>query len=236
MRINSPAAILFDVDGTLVDDDRAVLLALSSFHAIHGPKLGISADDLVTRWKQLLDIHFARYLAGELSMQQQRRARILDLFAASKINLSPESADSVFATYESAYRTSWTAYPDALPTLKRLNRYVLAILSNGELSQQKRKLRVCGAASHFVGIFVSSEMGCSKPAPEAFLRACQRLDLPPHCCMYVGDSLDTDARGSTAVGLTGVWLNRTHTASDPGPEIHAIHSLSELPDLISMRP
>jgi len=47
--INSPAAILFDVDGTLMDDNRAVLRALASFHASHGSKLGISPDELVTR-------------------------------------------------------------------------------------------------------------------------------------------------------------------------------------------
>ena len=144
MPFNSPAAILFDIDGTLMDDDRAVLLALVSFHAIYGRKLGISADDLITRWKELLNIHFARYLACEISMQQQRRARVPDLFAASNINLSPETADRVFAAYESAYSASWTAYPDALPTLKALNGYVLAILSNGDLAQQTRKLEVCG--------------------------------------------------------------------------------------------
>lgn len=233
MPFNSPAAILFDVDGTLIDDDRAVLRALASFHARHGPKLGISADDLVARWRELLNIHFARYLAGEISMQEQRRARVLDLFAASKINLNPETADRVFAAYESDYRASWEAYPDSLPTLKTLNGYVLAILTNGGLAQQTQKLQVCGAASHFVGIFTSSDMGCSKPAPEAFLRACQRLDIPPQRCMYVGDSLETDARGSTTAGLMGVWLDRAHSGIDPGPETQVIHSLAELPVLIS---
>lgn len=235
MPINSPAAILFDVDGTLMDDDRAVLLALASFHASHGSKLGISPDDLVTRWRKLLNVHFARYLAGEISMQEQRRARVLDLFAASKINLSPETADRVFAAYEADYRASWTAYPDTLPTLKTLDGYVLAILSNGDLAQQTRKLQVCGAAKHFVGIFASSDIGCSKPAPEAFLRACQRLDISPQRCMHVGDSLETDARGSTIAGLMSVWLDRAHSGTDPGPETHVIHSLSELPALIGVR-
>jgi len=65
-------------------------------------------------------------------MQEQRRARVLDLLAASKTKLSAETADRVFAAYEVDYRASWTAYPDTLPTLKRLDGYVLAILSNGD--------------------------------------------------------------------------------------------------------
>ena len=232
MPFNSPAAILFDVDGTLMDDDRAVSLALTSFHSHLGPKLGISAYDLVMRWRELLNIHFVRYLAGEISMQEQRRARIVDLFAASNIDLTPKMADSIFAAYESDYRASWTAYPDALPVLETLSGCVLAVLSNGDLAQQTQKLRLGGLASSFSGVFISSDLGYSKPAPEAFARACMRLDIPPQRCIYVGDSLETDARGSAAAGLMGVWLDRARSGVDPGAGIRVIQSLTELPALI----
>jgi putative hydrolase of the HAD superfamily len=155
MPFETPAAILFDVDGTLMDDDGAVLSALTSFHSRLGAELGISADDLVEHWRELLNLHFARYLMGEITMQEQRRARIIDLFAASKINLSLAMADRIFAAYESDYRASWTAYPDALPALDVLNGYKLAILSNGDLAQQTQKLRICGLASYFSAIFTS---------------------------------------------------------------------------------
>jgi phosphoglycolate phosphatase-like HAD superfamily hydrolase len=74
MRLSSPAAILFDVDGTLMDDGRAVLLALSSFHSSYGHTPGLSVDDLAARWRELLNARFERYLAGEMSMQDERRA------------------------------------------------------------------------------------------------------------------------------------------------------------------
>jgi len=232
MFLESPSAILFDVDGTLMDDDRAVLSALTLFHSRLGPELGISADDLVTRWRELLNLHFGRYLAGEITMQEQRRARVVDLFTDSKINLSPEMADGIFAAYESDYRASWTAYPDALPALQMINGYVLAVLSNGDLAQQTQKLRVCGLACHFSEIFTSSSVGYSKPDPEAFARACQRLGIPPKRCIYVGDSLEFDARASAAAGLIGVWLDRACSGAESGSEIRAIQSLLELPALI----
>ena len=115
------AAILFDIDGTLVDDDRVVSLALTSFHATYGSELGVSLEDLIARWRALLNLHFARYLAGDVSMQEQRRARVRDLFAPSKPNLSPAAADRVFATYEGHYRDAWSAYPDALPAVAALS-------------------------------------------------------------------------------------------------------------------
>ena len=232
MPFETPAAILFDVDGTLMDDDGAVLSALTSFHSRLGAELGISADDLVEHWRELLNLHFARYLMGEITMQEQRRARIIDLFAASKINLSLAMADRIFAAYESDYRASWTAYPDALPALDVLNGYKLAILSNGDLAQQTQKLRICGLASYFSAIFTSSDIGYPKPAPEAFTRACQRLGISPQHCIYVGDSLETDASASTAAGLTGVWLDRAHSGAEPSSKTRVIQNLLELPALI----
>jgi hypothetical protein len=98
------AAILFEVDGTLMDDDRAVLLALASFHSSYGSKLGISPERPRYTLEEIVDVHFARYLAGEISMPEQRRVRVVNLFASSKINLSPETADRVFAAYEADYR------------------------------------------------------------------------------------------------------------------------------------
>src|SRR5258707_1162283 len=215
----SPAAILFDIDETLMDDDRAVFVALTSFHAIHGRELGLSLEDLVARWKQLLNLHFARYLAGDVSMQEQRRARILDLFAPSKPNLSPAAADRLFATYEGHYRTSWSAYPDALPALAALSGFVLAVLSNGDHAQQTKKLHRCGLATYFAGIFVSSEIGCAKPAPDAFLSACRQLDIHPRRCAFVGDSVETDARASASAGLISGWLDRAGSLVVHGPDM-----------------
>jgi len=77
-------------------------------------------------------------------MQEQRSARVLDLFAASGSNLSPEAATRVFAAYESHYRASWTAYPDAIRTLKALNGRMLAALSNGDQAQQSQNCNPAG--------------------------------------------------------------------------------------------
>src|SRR5690349_1521330 len=125
---SSCAAILFDVDGTLLDDDRAVFIALTSFHACYGAELDVSLEGLVLRWKELLGLHFARYLAGDISMLEQRRARMLDLFAQSRPGLNPVDADRLFAGYEHHYRAAWCAYSDAQPAVEALNRFVLAVL------------------------------------------------------------------------------------------------------------
>lgn len=223
-----PLAILFDIDGTLMDDDRAVSLALGSFHASRGHELGLSLECLAARWKDLLNLHFTRYLAGEISMEEQRRARVLDLFAPTKRRLTPAEADRLFATYSVDYRASWCAYPDARPTLAALGGFCLAVLSNGDQSQQAQKLQDCALDSYFSDIVTSSEIGWAKPAPEAFLSACRRLGFPPGRCVYVGDNLETDARASASAGMISLWLDRAGSGTDPGPGIRVIHGLAEV--------
>jgi putative hydrolase of the HAD superfamily len=165
-------------------------------------------------------------------MEEQRRARVLDLFGPSKLRVSIETADEIFAAYERSYRASWVAFPDVLPALSALSGFRLAVLTNGELSQQTQKLRMAGLADYFCGIFASSEIGFAKPQPEAFLSACTHLGLDSQHCVYVGDNLDVDARGSASAGLTGVWLDRHRSGLDLPGEIRVIHGLSELPALI----
>jgi putative hydrolase of the HAD superfamily len=229
MSIAPPAAILFDLDGTLMDDNRAVNAAVKAFYCIYGDRLGMSLRDLTLRWRQLLNIHYQRYLQGEISMEEQRRARVLDLFRFSKLRVSVETADEVFAVYLRAYEASWVVFPDVLPALSALSGIPLAVLTNGELSQQTQKLRTAGLADCFCGIFASSELGFAKPQPKAFLNACALLQLNPARCVYVGDDLEVDARGGASAGLTGVWLDRCRSGIDPSDEILVVQSLSELP-------
>ncbi|WP_084693153.1 HAD family hydrolase [Actinomadura atramentaria] len=63
-----------------------------------------------------------------------------------------------------------------------------------------------------------------------FAAACAALGLPPRRVAYVGDRLDTDARGALRAGLHGVWLDRSGAGPDAG--VPRITTLADLPDLI----
>ena len=57
-------------------------------------------------------------------------------------------------------------------------------------------------------------------------------------CAYVGDRFETDALGSAAAGMLGVWLDRAAHATDAELEraaragVRVIHSLDEVPALL----
>jgi len=226
-------AVIFDVDGTLLDDDNAVAIALKVFRSHYREWLPIPLEELTIRWKALLGIHFGRYLAGEISMQEQRRARLRDLFAPSIPVLADEAADAMFTVYEQAYRRAWTPFPDAVPALEALRSFRLAVLTNGDLAFQVQKLQSAGLLEYFPEVFASSEAGFAKPHPEAFELACRRLGVEPGQCVHVGDNLETDAKGSARAGLMSVWLDRTVSGGAPPAGIQVIHDLSELPLLVA---
>ena len=68
-----PEAIVFDLDGTLLDDDHATIEALRVFHSVHAEPLGLAFDELQQRWAKLLCVYFQKYLDGAISMEEQRR-------------------------------------------------------------------------------------------------------------------------------------------------------------------
>ena len=169
-----------------------------------------------------------------MSMQEQRRARMVDLFRPAKLNLSAVEADAAFVVFEKTYRDSWRAFPDAASCLTALARYKLAVLTNGDVEQQRAKLQAAGLGSYFRNVFVSSDIGYAKPNRAAFLVSCARLGVEPNHCAHVGDSLDTDVRGSAHAGLISIWLNRDGSHNVPvDVDFLMIHTLDELPDLVA---
>jgi putative hydrolase of the HAD superfamily len=230
--VNHPDAIIFDLDGTLLDDDAATSAALVSFHEAYGAVLGWPIDVLESHWWRLLRLHYHEYLNGRISMQEQRRRRMTGLLAAAGCDADTIDIEAAFALYLRAYEKSWRAFPDAIPVLRQLGGRKLAVLTNGDREQQMRKIEATGLSGFFQGVYVSSEIGIAKPERGAFQEACSRLGVLPERCLFVGDNLEIDARASTAAGLCGVWLDRK-AAAEPGVfDGTTIHVLSELVGLM----
>jgi putative hydrolase of the HAD superfamily len=201
-------AVLFDLDGTLSDDDYAVHQALLRFQGAHPEFATTPFEQLRSEWQRLLRLHFPDYLSGKISMQEQRRRRMTDLFRGAGHSVDERTADEAFSVYAAAYDASWRAFDDVVPALDALRGFRLAVVTNGQQEQQMNKLRAIGVSGYFDDVFISSRTGVAKPAREAFLRPCTQLGVDPQRCVFVGDSLDIDARGATAAGLRGVWLRR----------------------------
>ena len=123
-------------------------------------------------------------------------------------------------------------FPEVVPALDALVDHTrLAVLSNNHLIEREAKrLRL-----HDWFEFAMYPDGCFKPSPEAFVQACNRLDLRPHEVAYVGDSVTADALGALEAGLVPVWVDRWNDDWTGRPSaVHRVGSLTEIPGVLGL--
>lgn len=216
-------AVLFDLDGTLMDHDAARDAAIASLLAD-----GALADE----WRRLEAVHYDEYAAGRCTFQEQRRRRVRGIHAAMDRERPGDAAcDAWFAAYLERYRSGWSPFDDVGPALAALVEALpgvrLGVVTNGEGEPQRAKLAAIGVSDRFPVVVCSAERGVAKPDAEIFLHACERLGVPPDQAAHVGDRLDLDAQGAAGAGLRGVWLDRAGTgaASDGIVRIGGLHEL-----------
>ncbi|MEU4620798.1 HAD family hydrolase [Actinoplanes sp. NPDC023801] len=214
-------AVLFDLDDTLVDQVTASGAAVTAWAA----ELGMTGPEVPVRWAAVSERHYARYQTREITFTGQRRERVRDFLG---VPLSDDEADELFAGYLRRYEAGWTVFGDAVPALRRARTagLTVAVLTNGDESQQRRKLDRLGLAPEIDVLVASSALPAGKPDPRAFGHAVGLLGLDTAQALMVGDSLEKDVRGAVAAGLPAVLLDRAGVHRDPG--VPVVRGLDEL--------
>ena len=236
---------LFDLDDTLFAHRAAVDLGIRGHRRTLGHAIAEASDDITesARWTALEELHYHRYLSGELDFEGQRQARARGFVEPYGVTLTDAEASNWFNTYFENYRAAWHLHDDALACLDSLAARTpsarIGIITNGELAYQAAKISAVDLTDRVEHIIASGDFGYAKPDPHIFHHACELFGVAPAEALYVGDRLATDALGAANAGLTGVWLDREHGATEAQQEeaqaagVPIIHSLSELADLLS---
>lgn len=208
-------AVLFDIDGTLLDHDSASRHALASISA------SLSSDpdpaEAGRIWLELEELHYNAYLEGAYDLDEARRRR-----ARGFVNhfdgrhLGDEEASEWYERYLEGYREGWRLFDDVEPLLEELGgidpALKLGAVTNADGPYQRVKVRAVGLDVLLGHFTASSEAPAAKPDPRIFEHACAQAELPPEQVAYVGDRHDVDAEGAHAAGLRAVWLDRPGSA------------------------
>jgi putative hydrolase of the HAD superfamily len=141
---------------------------------------------------------------------QNRLNRIFGINGRS----TPESAERVSRAFLQPIFDRGRKYDDSDQTLRSLREagYKLAIVSNTpwgsprELWQEELERRGLAEAVHFCVFCV--DVGWRKPAPAIFNCVCEKLEVQPRECLFVGDEPRWDYDGADAVGMKAVLLDR----------------------------
>jgi putative hydrolase of the HAD superfamily len=235
---------LFDLDDTLFAHRLAVQRGITAHrHSLGGDIAAVDDEAESARWRELEELHYHRYLSGELDYLGQRRARTRAFVASYGQNLATDAeADAWFNGYRVHYANSWSLHDDALLCLDVLTAgpspLRIGVITNGDIAQQTAKLHGIGLAGRVEHIVASGELGIAKPDAAIFAHACSVFGVEPAAAAYVGDRLATDALGASAAGLLGIWLDRPGEATDEqlatcrSAGVPVVRSLAEVPALL----
>jgi putative hydrolase of the HAD superfamily len=213
--------VLFDLDNTLIDRQRAYGRWARAFAASRG--LG---GDAVQVLSDSDDDGFAS------------RRTVFEA-ARQKLGLA-ESVQELIADYRVEYPKFFQPDHNVLRALQRLREhgFRIGVVTNGP-SSQREKLDRSGLNTLVDGVCISEEFGIEKPDPRIFSEAIHQ------CCgaqnsdgigWMVGDSAYHDIGGGKASDLQTMWLSRgrTWTETDFAPDFVA-SNVSEGINLILSR-
>ena len=218
MQLPAPLeAVLYDLDGTLVDHDHAARLGVNAWSAT----LGLTGDQR-ERWAVIERKWFTAFENGEVTHLGQRVERCREFIG--RPGLSDEEALAMYEDYLAVYRSNWQAYPDALPSLQEaLGRGLkVGILTNGAEEMQRAKLERTGLWLDGMIMCATVELGAPKPQPESYRAALEKIGASAGHTVMIGDSWENDVAGARRAGLHAVYLDRTGNAGA------SISSLDEL--------
>ncbi|WP_405058685.1 HAD family hydrolase [Kribbella sp. NBC_01505] len=213
--------VLFDLDGTLVEQEHAAARAVVEWAA----QYGITDPEVAARWAAISDRHYRGYQRRELSFAAQRRARVREFLG---LEVDDTEADAIFDGYLWRYEAGWTLFDDAIPAVRRARAAGLRVVvfSNGNTAHQQQKLDRFGLTAEIDALISSEQLPAGKPDPRAFREALALTGVESDQALMVGDSLTNDIHGALAVGMGAVLLARDGQHADVG--VRRIASLDEL--------
>ena len=207
--------VLLDADETVYDFKRAertaVSKALSSFGIDVDEKvIELYSEGNVLCWKALE--------RGEISRDELKSRRFKMLFE----RLGKETSDylAVNDMYEHELSFCGFMLPGALDFIKKLrSEYDVKIYmaTNGLSVPQKGRFERSGIAPYVDGIYISEEVGVSKPAKGYFDYIFADLGITDLSRVIIlGDSLTSDMLGGRNAGITTCrYLNGEKPTGDP---------------------
>jgi 2-haloacid dehalogenase len=221
-------AIVFDVIGTLVDEDGAWASVAEQLAAEAG--LDESAD-LLVRWVELLDRRMTAVVDGDApwrSHQQLVSDTAREAVAGAGAELS-SAALALVASLDSEY----PAWPDVAPATAALRRdRLVAGVSNGDLDSLARLANANGISWDIA--LSTGAAGTFKPAPIAYQYAIDTLRLDPARTLFVA-AHPWDLRAAAEHGFRTAYIARPG-AERPSTEDRfdlAADDLTELVELLS---
>jgi len=194
--VGAPAAVVFDLDGVLIDSEPVWNAARETLVRDRG---GTWDERATTDMMGMSSKEWSSYMQDRLG-----------------VPMTPaEISDDVVRRVASTYEHGLPLLPHALETVRELAaRWPLGLASSSnrpiiDLVLERSGLRAC-----FAAVVSSEEVAHGKPAPDVYLAAARELDVDPKECAAVEDSTN-GIKSAVAAGMRTIAVpNRQFRPDD----------------------
>lgn len=178
--ILQPSALLFDMDGVLVDSLDSWWQALN--HALRTfERPEISRDEFIKNYwgHDLYD-----------NLERMKLDEEIGLFC-----------NTTYGDHLDAIKI----YPDTTATLRHLSPYKKGVITNTPKDCAWQILERFSIKGYFKTVVTSDEVSKAKPSPEIVYKACDILEVNPHDVVMIGDTI-SDVKAGRAAGCTVIGV------------------------------
>lgn len=250
-------AIFFDLDDTLLWDQKSVKEAFAATCKFAEERFGIDPDRLEEAvrenarelyssyetfpFTQMIGINPFEGLWGEFKDETEDFRKLSNIVPEYRKNawtlgLKQLGIDDLAfgaelgELFPKNRRKVPFVYDDTFQVLDTLKKdYRLVLITNGSPDLQNTKLTITPElAPYFDHIVISGGYGKGKPDRGIFEHALSLMSLQKEEAVMVGDNLNTDILGANRAGIKSVWINREQKERN---EVEPSYEISQLTDL-----
>nr|WP_260408131.1 HAD family phosphatase [Planomonospora venezuelensis] len=208
-----PPAILFDMNGVLVDDEDLHFQAAR--RVVEGMGLSMSGEEY-----------------GAFFFGRTDREGFGDFFARRTPSVRQDVA-GVVAEKSRAYSrlaaSGLRACEGAAELVRSLDRagFPLGLVTGAIRAEAEAVLALLEIGDLFRGVVTAEDVSAGKPSPEPYLRGASRLGREPRECVVIEDS-PSGVRSARAAGMACIAVTSTYGARDLAEADLVVARLTEL--------
>ncbi len=192
-----PEAVIFDLDGVLLDSEQLWNRAKEELVREAG---GHWREDAPRAMMGMSSIEWSAYIRDTLGVDRD----------AAKID------HDVVRRMEALYRDALPLLPGAVQAVRELHaRWPLGLASSSNREIIDLALELAGLSDAFAATVSSEEVAQGKPAPDVYAETARRMGVDPSGCVAVEDS-SNGLRSAAAAGMSVIAVPNPHYPPDDG--------------------
>lgn len=194
-------AFFVDFYGTVVHEDGEVIKKIEDI--IYKAGKAENTSEIGSFWWNDFQQMFLNSYGDTFETQRELERKSLQ-HTLSRFGCDPDKADEL-GNMMFAHWVRPPIFPDSKEFLAG-SPLPVYIISNIDTSDILEAISYHGLTP--AGVFTSEDARSYKPRPELFQLALRETGLKPDEVIHIGDSLSSDVKGASALGIRTLWLNR----------------------------